>query len=326
VKLSPDEKEEEEGLPFAEADGGKVRVDDALTRAAEAEVASPYRAPSPMVVAAPKKAKPPSLEDAAYTIRAKSTHVAFILLGVLVGGTLGAISAGIAVLPLLAFVFWSRRRATRYVVQLNEASQALMAGEVDAPARVYDSVMSGVKGRPGLHSVAVLNRACCFQRSGEHERAARLLAHVHESGWLESEATLSGHAASVAASCEGLRGALETARDWLAIAKQKVAPSKAGLLVFPELILAARTEDYAGAMNIADTRWSEAETVGGAAGMRSLRVIAAFARSKSGRLSESEIETQLAAVRPFRPGELDYLAVSWPELRTFMQKHDLLTD
>ena len=54
--------------------------------------------------------------------------------------------------------------------------------------------------------------------------------------------------------------------------------------------------------------------------MKRLRVLRAFAIKNVPPTpqNQEQMQTLLAGARPFRPGEFDYLAAKWPELKTFL--------
>jgi hypothetical protein len=125
--------------------------------------------------------------------------------------------------------------------------------------------------------------------------------------------------ASTAAIVYGLRGELEPAEAWLAVARERRPPLDETATVFPQVILRVRQGRMAEAVDLIAACWATVERTVTGHELRVLRLVSAFAIDSVGLAEGAEAIGQMfAGARPFRPGEYDYLVRSWPELGRFL--------
>jgi hypothetical protein len=263
-----------------------------------------------------------TIEDPAYRPRTKNRQFGIMLALAVVGG----LTLGLGLLVLLGVEIVRRPKAARLARRMEDAARRLATGEVSEPARELDDVARHARFLPALHTAALFHRAVAFLREGEFARSAALFEIVHSVGWLESRRrNLVGHTAAMRAECEALRGDVTNARVWLEKARSAVRPAKKGVLVLPEVLIALRDGRHEEAAGIVAMRSSEAEAANDASSMRALRVLAGYALARSViPPTPQTVTAMIAAARPFRRGELDYLAVAWPDLEEFLVAHGFI--
>jgi hypothetical protein len=239
-------------------------------------------------------------------------------------GTVLAEIAGLVFACLVAWVAWlavaTRRFNARHVpavTRLNEGDLAGAEAELQALAarRFYPK---------GLRAMALYNAAVARMRSGDLDGALALLERAHHGSF----AVVRTHARELAmcttASCYALRGDLDAAERIVVGGRPKVGATFADHLLLPEAILALRRGRPEEAAKRLESSWVRAEGTLQARSMRGLRLLRAFAVAQlDARTHATTLGMLLDGLRPVRRGEFDYMAVAWPELRAFLETHDL---
>jgi hypothetical protein len=177
--------------------------------------------------------------------------------------------------------------------------------------------------RKGLFSYAATgqyNLGVCKLMAGQPEQALELLTRVEASGKLGSKMTFPGVVPDQISLCHGVLGNVAEARRWLEEAKRRRGELPYDFSLMPESVLLCREGRFDAVVPTVDGRWREAEAAG-AGQVKQLRLLKAFALDRLG--AEAERAEQLAALKPFRPGEFDYLGTRWPELRAFIESNGL---
>ncbi|PRQ03402.1 hypothetical protein ENSA5_16080 [Enhygromyxa salina] len=289
----------------------------------------------------------PPLPDKA----ARQTRNALITVG-LVSLLVATYAVGIAVgVPMLEYVLGAggvviavrERRKVEHGLRVYERARADMrSGQIEAATAAVDEVLAHAGSNLRYAAVYVrlaLLRGVLALRLGQvREARARLLA-VEATGWLGSfrisrQATGEGYASL--SICGSVLGDVDEARAWLERGREVLDPTREHAIVphaddaidsssvsleLAEATLLARQDDHQRLFALLQSlrhNDSDSDLLG-----RALHLLQAYALH---RLSEGEneyrgvfssmpIEPLLAKLHP---GELDFMAVHWPELRAFM--------
>ena len=256
-----------------------------------------------------------------------------------VGATAGLLTAWAS--PLLlwgavaGFLGWSvvrRRRMYGYLRDNDDGVALLVAGDLDEATRVFDELCHRSRGMPALHSLFVYNRAVAHLERGELDRSIALFSAVLHAGWIGHSGPMSVHYPAVLgrlAVAEALRGRVEQADGWRARAHAATSAPKRGGLLLVDAVVEGRLGHFERVVERVEDGWTRAENLVTARQLRSIRLMQAFALERLSTSDyravprETDLQRALQSVRDGRRGELDYLAVSWDELRAFLRRHQL---
>lgn len=224
------------------------------------------------------------------------------------------------VFVLLAWRIFVRRRAVKLVRGNEEAVALLNGGDLDGAAAAFDGLAREARPVPLVHALIVFNRGATAMREGDIDRAIELIDRAVQTGFIaDATLSLSSLASSNLGTCHAIKGELDAAERWQRQAHASAAPSKRGSLMVLDAIVACRRGRFADAASQIEHDWNLAEGGLNAAQLRSLRLMRAFALENSGG-DAAEIDRIVEGAKPFRQGEQDYLAGSWPEFRAFLVK------
>lgn len=279
-------------------------------------------------------AKPSGLAVSEQTYRPRSRAAMRARVHVPLWGSLLAMYAGIwlhqplfslAALPvifgMLGYNLVRRRKMVRLFRASDEGVAMLNSGDLVAAGNVFDALASQAANVPIAHALFVFNRGVTYMREGRTDRAIELISRAHDSKWLENKALgVAPLIASGLGTCYAIKGELDAAERWQREAHAQVAPAKRGMLMVLDAVIECRRGRFADAAGRIANDWSLGEGSLNAAQLRSLRLLRAFAMEQTGG-DDAEIAKIIEGARPFRSGEQDYLAVSWPEYRAFLVKH-----
>jgi len=93
--------------------------------------------------------------------------------------------------------------------------------------------------------------------------------------------------------------------------------------ILVEVIVELRRGHAEVAAKLLDDNWQVIEGRVVALGLRTYRLLRAFARGAAGPREAGRAQEDLDAVRPRYPGEHSYLAAKWPEMATFLTTNGL---
>lgn len=237
----------------------------------------------------------------------------------------GVVVAAIAV----SQVIWRQRNVAAALTEYYEAVALLETGKVAEAGARLDAVCRCLSPHLPQHALCVVSRGSAYLRAGRPDRALSLFAAVLESGRLEKPGQpfniyypvlLSGIAAAYA-----MQGEIETAERWQGLAHDHVTPARSGLLLLMDVYLGARAGRGEVVVKDAEANWVNAAGVLLGAQMQAVRVLCAFALSvkNPNGVHDAKLRQFLAGARPCLPGQFDYLAVNWPELRAFLTENGL---
>jgi hypothetical protein len=239
-----------------------------------------------------------------------------------------------ALLPVglfLTWVFWLRRQTHEVLQACNQGADLLDRGRFDEAERILDDVLFGRRVVTHLQPVAAYHRARLEMFRGNLDGARERLVAVLDSGWFRPGRMLQALAPqvqSMLALTAALQGDLEQAER--SIAEGKAGPSSLDRWWYlPDAVVALRRNRAAEVIGRMDEQRDDIEATLSGRGLRQLQLLEAFALA---RLAEREDNYRGvhsgadvdALLHGLRPGMFDFMAVSWPELREFMQARRLL--
>jgi tetratricopeptide (TPR) repeat protein len=217
-----------------------------------------------------------------------------------------------------------RTKGADEVVEKNAQAVALMqAGEREAAAKIFQELSRTPKL---LRAEVSLNRARLFIEQQRFVDALVILEKLLD----EKSPSVDFSVAVLAAHAEhqALAGDLQLGEQSYDRAVELAAPARKGSLLYVETLMRLRRGAWKLVTEMPDAEWFSAEGALSAVGMKRMRVLRAFAirslpPAQQSAKAPEEIQSLLAGVRPCRPGEFDFLATRWPELKSFLVESGL---
>ena len=226
----------------------------------------------------------------------------------------------VATFALIFALFYVRVLLLRRLVQSNvEGILYISSGRATQAAALYDELSRRGRGRMPYHALFVGNRGVVATLQGELGRGRELLGEALRSGWFtgESSSAAGGYFAAFLSRNFALDGDMRAAAAWREIATVLIPSTRKGTLLLADAVILLRSGHPNRAAEAIAAQWMGAEGELGAHERRALRALQAFALSQvPGR--DVEVEEALAGLWPAVEGQLDYLGVRWPELRSFV--------
>lgn len=171
---------------------------------------------------------------------------------------------------------------------------------------------------PSLHLISLYNLADTSVQRGDFDRALSLACAVASYRGMLRSPLIAASAPALVATGYALRGDLDAARAWLPEAARAAATLPTEVALVPEAIVACREGQFARvAARIAERRRAIDSSLAGN-DLRLLRLMHAFALVRGAEVSPEERAEALALARPGVPGEYDYVAARWPEMKQFL--------
>lgn len=239
----------------------------------------------------------------------------------------GLLCFGLTIIGLLLPVAIQRVRARRtgsHAITRNEDANALLrAGRYEEAARLWDELCAQSRHQPAIHALFCFNLGMATLHMGSPARALTFMRAAQESGWIGSP--LLRHAQAQVelgmALAHAILGDVEVANAHRERAAAQLALPRQGMTMLVDAIVTAREQRW-DRVRVDGPGWTAAEATLRPVQVRALRVLHAWALLETG-ASEEELEPWLRSVPAIRPGELDHLAVAWPELARFMETRGL---
>jgi hypothetical protein len=237
-----------------------------------------------------------------------------------------------ALLGVFGYSITRRRRLAAMARRNMDALAQLMAGELDDAGEAFESLCRDARGAPGLHSLAVCNRAAVFLEQGDAPRAAGLLSAVLHAGWVGPGGSLSAYYPAVMgklAMAEALQGRLDQAQAWRTRAHAATSSAKHGMHLLSDAVVEARLGNDEAVIASISEGWARAENLHTARQLRQLRLLEAFALERlasseyRGVSRETDAVRALDAARSAAPGEFRMLTTHWDELARFAALHGI---
>jgi tetratricopeptide (TPR) repeat protein len=226
---------------------------------------------------------------------------------------------------ILRILAWRQQKKFAALGKLNDEAIALLqAGELAAASKLLDGVVRSCDASPALKCVWEYNRGLAHMRQGHMSTAISAF-----NAALGSKSALKGIEAIITrmrcdlAICHACNGDLDAAEQAQARAHDRAAADTHGALLLMDVLIGLRRGRPAFVLKDAEAGWLRAEGSLSPHQVKALRLLSAFGHSQlpDAPAHAEHIEQMLAGVRPFRPGEFDYLVGNWPEFRAFLERN-----
>ena len=226
---------------------------------------------------------------------------------------------GMAVV-LLQVIARQARRVGTWPPEIEEGIGLLRAGDLGAANARLEVVLADARIHPAFRAVALAWRGLICLRHGDPARAQDLWAEVARSGhWRESGLRFAFCGVpGLLALAAAVEGDLPRAQRFLESSPRIGGELGLGSRLLASTYLAARSGDPQAAREMAREHWASAEATLAPGELRALRVLAAFAQTD---VQSAVARSWREGARPGWPGELDYLARTWPELGGYLAQH-----
>jgi hypothetical protein len=234
---------------------------------------------------------------------------------------------GLALALLAAFLgalVLRTRGSDTWAATNDEGSRLLLAGNAPQARAVFQRLVV-LGGSPQQQSVASCNLAAASLLSGKHREALATCEAAHAD--FGDHATPEWRVWNMALACcaASLAGELAAARLWHWRGRDLSASRGQPLRLLAEALLRAREGEDAAVAGLILERWDEAERCPTVL-RKLLRVLRAFALSRSGLASVTEVREWLAGAKPLEVHALDFAATDWPELRAYLVAEGLTSE
>lgn len=225
---------------------------------------------------------------------------------------------------------WYLRRQFRSGPLLNARLEpghlALADGDLGRAVDVFAAVARDCRQHPGYAALANLSLATALMRQGELQKALDATIEVERASGLAFGSDLRARAAAQLGLLYALRGQLDVATRWCDDARRRLGRScnrtyNGALVRITEIMVLARTgrrEEAARAFDRDAQRLAEALS---ASTLRTAWLVRAFVASADG--ARASLEPWLTLARSGRKGDVAWIRAEWPELRAFVDAHDL---
>lgn len=234
-------------------------------------------------------------------------------------------SSIIPVFVFFGFLFASslyHRHSQMQAVEDNQSAVLLLnAGDVDEAAEVFEK-LTETERHTRAHPVYVFNRAVAYMLQGRLKRAFSLFNAVKHSRHFHFGAGR-GYLPLMyieMASCLALMGHLDDAREHLRNASKGLQGNDLARLAFPETVIELRAGRPAAAIQRLSQKWRATQDMLRVPTMRALRLLLAYSYQLDG-AEPAHVRRLLDAIDDPRPGEFDWVAADWPELREFIRRN-----
>ncbi len=233
-------------------------------------------------------------------------------------------------LTLAALFIWFLRRQFRGGAKLNAKLEpgllALADGDLGRAADVFAAVAREYRKQTSYAAVAKLSLATALMRQSELQKAIEATIEVERAPGLFFGSELRASAAVQLGLLYALRGQLDAATRWCDDARKRLGRSHnrthtAALLRVAEIAVLTRANQRDAAARAYDRDARRLEEALSVSRLRLVWLMRAFVASADG--GRGSVEPWLTLARSGRKGELGWLGTDWPELRAFIDAHDL---
>lgn len=229
---------------------------------------------------------------------------------------------------LLLFIFYFiilRNLISQTDANANNDAIALQnAGRLAEAGKIYDEIIQKTRKKSKLaHSVFLLNRARLHIELHRFDEANDALDKLSKTSGLQQDFPVLILKAQ--AESQAIAGDLSKAEEYCHNGTELLSIPRQGLMALAQTLIQLRRGAFKVAAEMPDADWFAAEAMLGTDGMRRLRVLRAFALKNLPPTPQAQEQMQMlvAGARPFHPGEFDYLAAKWPELKAFLVEQGL---
>ena len=194
-------------------------------------------------------------------------------------------------------------------------------GDPFVASRGLEAVVADARTYPGFHSVALLFLGIARARGGDAEGALDLFYVVHDAGWLENRPGWMAWLLPWMATMHAVRGELDRAEGWLAVARARLPADKRESLVACEALVALRRGRPEDAIGRIDAYRTAHPAKGEEAVRAHFAVLRAFACEQAGRPLPAGDVQALVAARMTAPGRALPLECWWGEFAAFLERN-----
>ncbi|MCY3018973.1 MAG: hypothetical protein NTW87_08095 [Planctomycetota bacterium] len=215
---------------------------------------------------------------------------------------------------------WQVRRALATVQRNRDANALLDAGDLASAISLYDQLLKECPRNFMSINVLVYDRALALFRQGRQDEALEAFKDLTARKLRRNEAMLAPLVHFQLALCYALNGELVAAEEHHTRAHEMGSVQVAGFLTLVVTVIGLRQGRHQAVLKDLGQEWARVEGMLGVHLARVLRLLSAFGHSQlpDAQAHAEHIQQMLAGVRPFRPGEFDYLVINWPEFRAFL--------
>jgi hypothetical protein len=230
----------------------------------------------------------------------------------------------------VVYMIAMRRRIFVVVSEGREATAALDAGDVGRATQHAAKMVERAPWYGPYQLLAIATWGLVELRRGLPESAAAILRRVAEDSvtWGRIGRLMDmwwvGGAYALA---EAVAGDVKIARRWVDRALADAPPSMRGTLLPTRVYILCRAGAWTDALDTVDGELRSAEAQLKPFALRQVRMLEAFAHEHAGESYRADHADRsrraLEHAREANRGAFDHLAVRWPELRQFLQRHHL---
>jgi len=235
----------------------------------------------------------------------------------------GLLLVGLAV-PLAVSRQRTRRALKGWLGQNEEALALLRAGRYEDATSIWDGLAQKAKWAPAVHAMLVHNLSVATLHLKRPKRALGLMKNVIDSGWFQSGA-LSGVSTNQGiahALAHAIVGDVDEAERVRAEAATGLGESRRGATMLVDTMIGARRGTLGEPPTQEALRLAEASLM--PTHVRAIPILHAFAKTTGeGSYRTAEEDAPAADGGGLAPGDLDFLAVEWPELAAYLDAHGL---
>ena len=226
---------------------------------------------------------------------------------------------------LAGFAYWLIKRTVtqKEVKAYNAAVQKMNARNFQEALAGFEEVLPNVKNKY-LYPIALWGKSCCQYKLGRPYEALETLGEAQAA--LKAAKTEKGDTAYIIhkelSEQWAVEGHPDAARRYLDLAVKSEPPAVQTPLTLAELMILCRENRLGEAIGLVEKEFSKVEGHYSGDQVRELKLFWAFALKSQPDSAETAAKL-LAGLYPYKPGEFDYLAVNWPELKAFLIAHNL---
>jgi len=233
-------------------------------------------------------------------------------------------------LGLIALVILFLRRqllgGSKLNAKLEPGNLALADGDLGRAADIFGGLAHEYRKQTTYAAVARLSLATALMRQGELGKAVEAAITVERAPGLLFGGDVRTMAAIHLGMLYALRGDVDAATRWCDDARRRLPRGQqrtltAALLKIAEVLVLARGGRRDDAARALDRDWHRLEEALTVTAMRKAWLLRAWCAAADP--TRGSVEPWLTMVRAGRKGELAWLGAEWPELRAFLDAHDL---
>lgn len=229
-----------------------------------------------------------------------------------------------ATFPLVLARSRSRRGLKGWLARNEEGLALLRAGRYDDAAEIWQDLAGAARWTPAVHVLMLHNLGVATLHRGRPDEAIAMMDSALDSGWIRG-GPLSGTSTNVdvaKALAHAVAGDLEGAEKHRRLAGAKLPESRRGVTMLVDTMIAARRGTLGDPPTQDQLRLAEAAIM--PIHVRAIPVLHAFAKTGGdGSYRSADGDAPASEGGGIAPGDLDFLAVRWPELAAYLRAQGL---